>query len=189
MTPAYFIDNAHILYPISPKNNSDTLLASGLQVLIANTGAGLLNSVNDLGDGTYQASITAPIAVGTDTISTIVISGTDTVSVLAKAILMYVNPTSINDNLNSPNRFCLYQNSPNPFNPTTVIKYQIPKASYVILKIYDVIGNELATLVNRERAAGIYEVEFNSSGLSSGVYIYQLRAANFLATKKMILTK
>lgn len=174
---------------ISPKNNSDTLLASGLQVLIANTGAGLLNSVNDLGDGTYQASITAPIAVGTDTISTIVISGTDTVSVLAKAILMYVNPTSINDNLNSPNRFCLYQNSPNPFNPTTVIKYQIPKASYVILKIYDVIGNELATLVNRERAAGIYEVEFNSSGLSSGVYIYQLRAANFLATKKMILTK
>jgi uncharacterized Ntn-hydrolase superfamily protein len=174
---------------ISPKNNSDTLLAGGLQVVLSNTGAGLLSSVTDLGDGTYQASITAPVAVGSDTISTIVVSGTDTVSVLKKAVLTYVNPTTTKEDLSSPDKFYLYQNSPNPFNPSTVIKYQIPKASFVILKVFDVIGNEVTTLVNGEKPAGNYEVEFKSSKLSSGVYIYQLRAGNFLATKKMILTK
>jgi len=174
---------------ISPKNNSDTLLAGGLQVVLSNTGAGLLSSVTDLGDGTYQASITAPVAVGSDTISTIVVSGTDTVSVLKKAVLTYVNPTTTKEDLSSPDKFYLYQNSPNPFNPSTVIKYQLPKASFVILKVFDVIGNEVTTLVNGEKPAGNYEVEFKSSKLSSGVYIYQLRAGNFLATKKMILTK
>ncbi|MEJ2104395.1 MAG: invasin domain 3-containing protein [Ignavibacteriaceae bacterium] len=174
---------------ISPKNNSDTLLASGLQVLLSNTGAGFLSSVNDLGDGTYQASITAPIATGTDTISATVLSGNDTVSVFTKAVLTYVNATSIDESLSSLEKFYLFQNSPNPFNPTTKIKYQIPRATYVLLKVFDVIGNEVSTLVNGEKQAGIHEVEFNSSKLSSGVYIYQLRAGNFLATKKMILTK
>ena len=174
---------------ISPKNNSDTLLANGLQVVLSNTGAGLLSSVTDLGDGTYQSTITAPVATGTDTISAIVISGNDTVSVFHKTVLTYVNPTSINETLNFPDRFYLYQNSPNPFNPSTVIKYQIPKTSFVILKVFDVIGNEVTTLVSGEKPAGNYEVEFKSSKLSSGVYIYQLQAGNFLATKKMILTK
>ncbi|MDZ7624961.1 MAG: DUF1028 domain-containing protein [Ignavibacteriaceae bacterium] len=90
---------------ISPKNNSDTLLASGKQVILTNTGAGTLSSVTDLGDGTYEATITAPIAIGTDTISAVVISGIDTVSIFLKAIVTYVNPVSINEDPISLNEF------------------------------------------------------------------------------------
>jgi uncharacterized Ntn-hydrolase superfamily protein len=77
---------------IFPKNNSDTLLASGKQIILSNTGAGTLGSVIDLGDGTYEATITAPLALGSDTISAKVISGTDTVNIFWKAIVTYANP-------------------------------------------------------------------------------------------------
>jgi len=83
----------------------------------------------------------------------------------------------------------LSQNYPNPFNPTTKIKYQIPELSFVTIKIYDVLGNEIAILVNEEEPVGIYEVEFNGSRLTSGVYIYQLRAGDYTNTKKMILLR
>jgi uncharacterized Ntn-hydrolase superfamily protein len=174
---------------IIPKNNSDTLLASGKQVVLSNTGAGTLGNVIDLGDGTYEATITAPIAVGSDTISAIVISGSDTVSIFSKVIVNYVNPTSINENPNSPDKFYLYQNSPNPFNPSTKISWQSPVGSWQTLKIYDVLGNEVSTLVNEFKPAGKYEVEFNASQLTSGIYFYQLKAENFIETKKMILLR
>jgi uncharacterized Ntn-hydrolase superfamily protein len=174
---------------ISPKNNSDTLLSSGKQIILSNTGAGTLGSVNDLGDGTYEATIAAPVAVGTDTISAIVISGTDTVSIFWKAIVNYVNPVSVNEISNSPNSFYLYQNSPNPFNPTTSIQYAIGSRQFVQLKVYDVLGNEVATLVNEEKPAGTYDVQFDASALPSGIYFYKLKAGSFAETKKMILLK
>ena len=181
---------------ISPKNNSDTLLASGKQILLSNTGAGTLGSVIDLGDGTYEATITAPVAVGTDTISAIVISGTDTVSIFWKAIITYANPISVNEFPNSPNSFYLYQNSPNPFNPTTIIKYATGNRQFVQLKVYDLLGREVAILVNEEKPAGTYEVEFNAAShsgevqnLPSGIYFYELKAGRFIETKKMILLK
>ena len=182
---------------ISPKNNSDTLLASGLQIILANTGAGSLGSVTDLGDGTYQSTITAPVAMGTDTISATVISGNDTVSIFQNAVVTYDNPVSVNENPISPNEFHLYQNSPNPFNPSTRIKFTIPtviasetkQSQFVILKIYDVLGNEVATLVNEEKSEGTYEIEFDATSMPSGVYFYQLQAENFTDTKKMILMK
>ncbi|MGB5287460.1 MAG: DUF1028 domain-containing protein [Ignavibacteriaceae bacterium] len=185
--PANGISEAVIT--ISPKNNSDTLLASGLQVILSNTGAGSLSPVTDLGDGTYEATITAPVAVGTDTISAIVISGTDTVSIFWKAMVTYVNPTLINENQNSPESFYLYQNSPNPFNPTTSIQYAISSRQFVQLKVYDVLGNEIATLVNGDKRPGTYEVEFNATDLPSGIYFYKLKAGSFVETKKMILMK
>ena len=88
-----------------------------------------------------------------------------------------------------PTEYILYQNFPNPYNPTTTIKYQIPELSFVTLKIYDVLGNEIVTLINEEKPIGSYEVEFDASSLSSGVYSYKLQAGNFIETKKMILLK
>ncbi len=99
--------------------------------------------------------------------------------------------------------FKLEQNYPNPFNPRTVISYQLPVSSSVTLKVYDILGNEVATLVNEYKPAGEYEVEFTAvshsgnirnlpagrQGLTSGIYFYQLKAGSFNQTKKMILLK
>jgi photosystem II stability/assembly factor-like uncharacterized protein len=83
----------------------------------------------------------------------------------------------------------LHQNFPNPFNPLTNVKYQIPKLSFVTIKIYDVLGNEIAELVNEEKAIGSYKVEFNASDLPSGIYFYRIQAGSFIDTKKMIIVK
>jgi dipeptidyl aminopeptidase/acylaminoacyl peptidase len=83
----------------------------------------------------------------------------------------------------------LHQNYPNPFNPTTKISYQIPELSYVTLKIYDVLGKEIATLVSEEKPAGNYEINFNAFDVTSGIYFYQLETESYLETKKMILLK
>ena len=88
-----------------------------------------------------------------------------------------------------PVQFSLEQNFPNPFNPVTSIKYAISDKQFVQLKIFDAIGNEVATLVNRELSAGNYEIVFDASGLSSGVYFYKISAGNFVETKKMMLLK
>ena len=88
-----------------------------------------------------------------------------------------------------PTEFKLEQNYPNPFNPSTVISYQLPEAGNVRLKIYNMLGEEVATLVNQQQPAGTYKVDWNASGLTSGVYIYRLEAKNFVQTKKMILAK
>jgi enterochelin esterase family protein len=100
-----------------------------------------------------------------------------------------------------PEEFILYQNYPNPFNPTTNIKYTIPQSVILIpiyrekslifvqLKVYDLLGNEIATLVNEEKSAGNYEAEFSASGFPSGIYFYKLTAGSFTDTKKMIILK
>ncbi len=91
--------------------------------------------------------------------------------------------------INLPANFILHQNYPNPFNPTTVISYQLSALSYVTLRIYDILGREVAALVNEEKPAGKYQVEFNASHLASGIYYYRISAGNFIAAKKMILLK
>ncbi|MBT8387941.1 MAG: T9SS type A sorting domain-containing protein, partial [Ignavibacteria bacterium] len=89
----------------------------------------------------------------------------------------------------SINRYHLYQNYPNPFNPLTKINFQIVNENFTVLKIYDVLGNEITTLVNEVKPTGVYEVEFDAAGLTSGIYFYQLKAGNYLETKKMVLIK
>ena len=89
----------------------------------------------------------------------------------------------------NPNQIRLSQNYPNPFNPGTKISWQLPVSSRQNLKIYDVLGNEVATLVDEYKPAGSYEIEWNASGLPSGVYFYRLQAGEFIETKKMILMK
>ncbi|MEP7146540.1 MAG: T9SS type A sorting domain-containing protein, partial [bacterium] len=98
--------------------------------------------------------------------------------------------TGINkNNSTAPNEFALFQNYPNPFNPETQINFAIPKEENVTLKIYTSLGKEIAVLVDGRKKAGNYSVTFNSSNLSSGVYIYTLSSENFVQSKRMILLK
>ncbi len=98
-------------------------------------------------------------------------------------------PVFVESEIIKPLALSLEQNYPNPFNPVTTIKYQIPELSFVILKVYDVLGREVVTLVNEEKQTGSYEVEFDATSLSSGIYFYRLQAGSFVETKKMVLIK
>jgi len=97
--------------------------------------------------------------------------------------------TGIKEEIKNKINFLLNQNYPNPFNPSTIISYSIPQNSFVTLKVYDVLGNEVSTLVNETKSAGRYDVRFDASGLSNGVYFYTIKADNFNSTKKMIFMK
>ncbi len=88
-----------------------------------------------------------------------------------------------------PAFYSLYQNYPNPFNPSTVISYQLPTSGYVSLKVYDLLGREVASLVNEEKTAGNYSIKFDGSKLSGGIYFYRLQAGKFISTKEMVLIK
>lgn len=94
-----------------------------------------------------------------------------------------------NSSYSLPNSFELGNNYPNPFNPTTTIKYQLPKDGFVSLKVYDMLSREVANLVNENKKAGYYEINFDAHKLASGVYIYTLRVNDFVQSKKMILMK
>ena len=100
----------------------------------------------------------------------------------------FSGPIRVSD-MEIPKEFILSQNYPNPFNPATTIKYQLLTSSYVFLKIYDLLGREIAELVNEYKIVGDYEVKFNAGNLPSGIYFYKLRAGNFVETKKMSLMK
>jgi hypothetical protein len=102
--------------------------------------------------------------------------------------------TDVNDDLRFSDKFELFQNYPNPFNPITKIKYSIPsnlkgQTSKVVLKIFDILGNEISTLVNEDKSPGYYEVEWVAESLPSGIYFYRLTASDFISTKKMIVLK
>ncbi len=109
--------------------------------------------------------------------------------------------TDVTDNANNkiPSSFILEQNYPNPFNPTTTIKYSIPQSGFVTIKVFNLLGQEVATLVSKEQRAGEYSIEFsakggsasggNASNLASGIYMYRLQAGNYSLTRKMILLK
>jgi hypothetical protein len=88
-----------------------------------------------------------------------------------------------------PTKFALYQCYPNPFNPTTTINYSIPVTCFVSLKVFDVLGNEMTTLVNEEKLRGSYKVNFNAASMTSGVYFYQIQAGSFTDTKKLLLLR
>jgi endonuclease/exonuclease/phosphatase family metal-dependent hydrolase len=101
----------------------------------------------------------------------------------------FLLPTVIDEGEHTPTGFMLEQNFPNPFNPTTSIQYEVGSQQFVSLKVYDVLGNEIATLVNEELPADDYDLNFDATGLPSGLYFYQLKAGNFIETKKMVLLK
>jgi len=99
-------------------------------------------------------------------------------------------PTSVSpEDKNIPAKFSLSQNYPNPFNPATTIRYELPKESYVTLKIFDVLGRNVVTLVDERKPAGQYEVEWAPNNIPSSIYFYQLRTSNFFDSKKMLFVK
>ncbi|MBT8382980.1 MAG: VCBS repeat-containing protein [Ignavibacteria bacterium] len=116
---------------------------------------------------------------------------------LQDLLILFTNDPTAGVNLSedSPEKFILFQNFPNPFNPTTNIKFTIPitlsgvEGSLVVLKVYDVLGNEIITLVNEEKQPGTYELDFNARGLPNGMYFYTLKVGSFSETKKMVLLK
>jgi len=100
--------------------------------------------------------------------------------------------TGIGDDQGSlltPTNYNLAQNYPNPFNPVTTIQYSLTQRSNVTLKVYDVLGKEIAVLVNEEKDRGVYNVNFDATGLASGMYMYRIQAGSFAETKKMILLR
>ncbi|NOX66335.1 MAG: T9SS type A sorting domain-containing protein [Chlorobi bacterium] len=101
----------------------------------------------------------------------------------------FVGYTDVEKDAVTPNVFSLSQNYPNPFNPSTIIQYSIPMNEFVTLKVYDVLGREVQTLVNKEQSAGVYNVEFNASKLTSGVYFYRIEAGSFVSVRKLLLLK
>ena len=90
---------------------------------------------------------------------------------------------------NNPKRFDLEQNYPNPFNPVTKIEYSVPVNSNITIKVFDILGNEICTLFDGKRKPGNYEVTFNGSRLSSGIYLYQMISDHFMKTKKLVFLK
>ena len=96
----------------------------------------------------------------------------------------YAVITSAEDNITLPISYKLSQNFPNPFNPSTKIKYSVPEVSFITIIIYDLLGSEVATLVNEEKPVGTYELNWNAANLPSGVYFYRLQAGSFVQTKK-----
>jgi len=120
--------------------------------------------------------------------------GTDGYTMLEKYLNTLAAPgpgtTDIRaDNAGVPTGFALHQNYPNPFNPSTAISYQLPAVSFIKLGVYDLLGREVATLVDAEQSPGRYQVMFDARTLPSGVYFYQLRAGHFVDTKKLLLVK
>ena len=109
---------------------------------------------------------------------------------LAKEIFLYYSkPISVKNEKNISYEFNLLQNYPNPFNPVTTINYQLPETGFVTLKVYDILGREVTTLVNEEKSRGQYSINFDATAFASGIYIYQIRVNEYVSSKKMLLLK
>jgi hypothetical protein len=106
-----------------------------------------------------------------------------------KKVIRVMTPTSVTDEKNIPNDFILNQNYPNPFNPVTNIKFTVAKTGFVSLKVFNLTGQEVATLVNEQKSPGEYSSTWNAASLPSGVYYYRLQAAAFSSVKKLLLLK
>ncbi|MBI5020019.1 MAG: T9SS type A sorting domain-containing protein [Ignavibacteriales bacterium] len=109
--------------------------------------------------------------------------------ILGQSIDGNSNLTGVSEEKVIPKEFSLFQNYPNPFNPVTTIRYQLPINSHLKLKVFDLLGIEVSTLVNENKNAGSYEVEFDGSKLPSGVYFYRLQTGSYVETKKLLLMK
>jgi hypothetical protein len=169
------------------------ILTIGSNIFVGSSGDGVWltknygvtwNQVNDgLGSGAYYV-----LSLGAN--DQYLFAGTVSSSIWRRPLSQMITiPTAVHEMDLQPKTFSLEQNYPNPFNPSTSIRYTIGSRQHVQLKVYGVLGNEVASLVNEEKPAGNYEVNFNAAQLSSGIYFYKLQASSFVETKKMILLR
>lgn len=121
--------------------------------------------------------------------SELIVESSNNVSYISTQMMKWGESSELTNNNNTPQKYVLHQNYPNPFNPSTNIKFDISKASIVKLAIYDMLGREVAVLVNQQLTAGSYNIAYSNKDLSSGIYFYRLTAGNFVETKKMSLIK
>ncbi len=139
----------------------------------------------------YQDSTTVPdsawiqISIGADTVTGLLHTG----STFIVDDLSFGGASAVNELPGVPNEYRLAQNYPNPFNPSTRIEFSIPRESNVLLKVYNLLGEEVATLVDEHRTAGNYSVDMNAARLTTGVYYYTLTAGSYVQTRKMVLMK
>jgi hypothetical protein len=139
---------------------------------------------------TYQRSLVFRAAVGVDSMGYAIKYSISSGNVGAARLVEYaLEPATIPEDRTVPRDFSLEQNYPNPFNPTTGIRFQVPSISDVKISVFDLLGREVAVLVNERKGPGSYEVKFDGSGVASGVYFYRLQAGNFVQSKKLLLLK
>lgn len=153
----------------------------GTLVTTADGGIGILGGESMIQQPAGTRTIYFAIAAGTD--------GNDLIANMNDAVTKYNTITSVESDNSLPSSYSLAQNYPNPFNPSTKIDYQIPESGFVAVKVYNLLGKEVTSLVNEEQSAGKYTLNFNGDGLSSGVYFYKIQSGSFNETKKMILIK
>jgi photosystem II stability/assembly factor-like uncharacterized protein len=180
--------------PVSPLKDANVYAKSGSTFVgYKTTGSDGIYHINSVPTGTLKIIVDRIGYRSDSTTVTITRNNIDSVNFYLMKLFIGINPISNN----IPDKYFLYQNYPNPFNPSTIIKFQIkemssphaPGGDLTTLKIYDILGKEVAILVNENLKAGEYEVTFNGSRLPSGIYFYKLIAGDFAETKKMVLIK
>jgi hypothetical protein len=181
-----------------PPNNDAIIkidITTGDTTIVGHTGLGKITNDIVFDEGHNLYGVIGASTETNDFISIDVSNGVGTIvgsvgfqHILGLAYIESVTSVDYENNL-LPKQFSLKQNYPNPFNPKTTIRYEIPERSFIALKIYNLLGREVVTLVSEENDAGYYSIEFDASTLSSGIYFYRLQAGSFVETKKMMLLK
>jgi len=171
---------------IAAQNGTLAPVSSNLKLL---SGELTHNAAQTTNPAVFVFNYTAPAAPGKDTLYATAVRGYQGNWNWMPNKRLVIKSTSGVENNTTPVSYSLNQNFPNPFNPVTKINYQVPALSKVMLTVYDVLGNKIATLVDKKQKAGSYSVDFSGANLASGMYFYKIEAGDFSAIKKMTLVK
>jgi hypothetical protein len=172
--------------PVNPIKDANIYAKSGNDFVgYATSVSGGIYHLNSLPTGTLKIIVNRIGYSGDSAIVNLNKILLDSVNFYLSQLFIGVKPISTE----IPDKYYLYQNYPNPFNPSTNIRYQLPSSKIVTLKVFDVLGKEIAVLVNEKQNAGIYETTFNAGNLPSGIYFYRLIAGDYSETKKMLMIK
>ena len=175
----------------TPGSGFDQLVVTGNAQIAGTLDVSALNLFEPFVGQTFEILTANNISETFDNIVTHRGLGVDVTYNSTNIVITVTSPVSVDDNNEElfPTEYSLEQNFPNPFNPSTTINFSVPEASFVSLKIFNVLGEEVETLVAKDLNAGNYKYGWNALGLPSGIYFYKLQTDNFTETKKMILLK